>query len=286
MQVSPPVATHGATTVNGASIHYRHWGSGPPVYLIHGGPGGSGSYWPVGVPWLGERHEVFALDLRGHGLSERAPPYSVTQFADDIRMFADRHGHERYTIVGHSFGSLVAMAAAIDDPHVRALVLIGGFPHARRTLFHPRGLATKMRLLAMILRWKARRSRGAAEAPRVFLVRLLREARPLLQHKDADADRIEKILADSVTDPLDAVPRLQGELIAWDRRKDLPRIRCPTLVITGTGDALGGPADRSLARGIPHAKLVRVPRAGHSPFFDRPEEFRHEVERFLAGVPS
>jgi pimeloyl-ACP methyl ester carboxylesterase len=68
----------------------------------------------------------------------------------------------------------------------------------------------------------------------------------------------------------------------YDIRGELPRIEAPTLAISGELDFFGPPANREIVEGIPEARCVVLPDAGHFVWFDEPDRFREEVTRFLS----
>ncbi|WP_437738229.1 alpha/beta fold hydrolase [Sorangium sp. So ce1335] len=106
-------------------------GAGPspealPVVLVHGMVGHTG-FWEAPLAHLAGRRRAVALDLRGHGASE-APAdadYSPAACAADVLAALDALGLPRVALVGHSFGTLVAIAAAAAHPdRVARLVLV------------------------------------------------------------------------------------------------------------------------------------------------------------------
>ena len=111
---------------NNLSFHYQQAGAGPDVVLIHGLTGDL-SIWflcqAMGV--IGRAHRATAYDLRGHGYSDTPPSnYTSADQAADALAIMDALGIERATLVGHSFGGVVAMHAALIAPErVTALVL-------------------------------------------------------------------------------------------------------------------------------------------------------------------
>ncbi|MFI6762339.1 alpha/beta fold hydrolase [Micromonospora sp. NPDC050417] len=111
--------------VNGLRLGYRTSGEpdAPAMVLLHGG-GGDGSTWDAMLTEFADRWRVHALDLRGHGRSDRPGHYSVELMRDDLVGFLDGLGLDRVTLIGHSLGGVVAylFAAAYPD-RVQALVL-------------------------------------------------------------------------------------------------------------------------------------------------------------------
>ncbi|MFO0907750.1 MAG: alpha/beta hydrolase [Isosphaeraceae bacterium] len=107
-------------------FHYQQAGSGSDVVLIHGVTGDL-SLWFLSrtLQVLSQDHRVTAYDLRGHGYSE-APPegYTSADHAEDLLALMDQLGIERATLVGHSFGGVIAAHLATMAPErTHALVL-------------------------------------------------------------------------------------------------------------------------------------------------------------------
>ncbi|MFC4068420.1 alpha/beta fold hydrolase [Actinoplanes subglobosus] len=98
-------------------------GDGPPVLLLHG-LGDSGRDWDPVLDGLAAASTVFALDLRGHGDSDRPGDYSFELMRDDVLGFLDAMGLTSAALVGHSMGAVVAVLVAQAAPRrVSCLVL-------------------------------------------------------------------------------------------------------------------------------------------------------------------
>ena len=123
--------------VNGLQFHYQQAGSGPDVVLIHGLTGDL-SIWFLcrAMQALAVTRRVTAYDLRGHGYSD-APPtgYTSADHAADLFALLDDLGIGRATLVGHSFGGVIALHAAVLAPErVEAVVLSDPYFPALRHL--------------------------------------------------------------------------------------------------------------------------------------------------------
>src|SRR5579859_690459 len=130
-------------------FHYRSWGAErtdlPGMVLLHGITSSAQSWVRVG-PALADRYRVYALDLRGHGMSIKPSPgeYSLRQTADDAVAFIEALDLQRPVLMGHSWGGATAITVAsgawsqkpapqlshliLEDP---ALYLGRGNPEAR-----------------------------------------------------------------------------------------------------------------------------------------------------------
>jgi haloacetate dehalogenase len=104
----------------GVAINVAHAGQGPPVVLLHGFPQ-THLMWSAVARDLSRDHSVIALDLRGYGDSgkpDTATPdtYSKRTMAADVVEVAARLGHDRFAVIGHDRGALVAVRAGLDHP--------------------------------------------------------------------------------------------------------------------------------------------------------------------------
>ena len=112
--------------VGDVELAYFEWhgeGDGPTVLMVHA-TGFHARCWDGVIRALGGRR-ILALDMRGHGRSEKKPPYDWRQFGIDLAAFADVLGLEGAVGVGHSMGGhCVVQAAAAHPARFSRLVLV------------------------------------------------------------------------------------------------------------------------------------------------------------------
>lgn len=108
------------------SHFYLEKGRGEPLILLHGN-GGSSDYFRGQIDGFARWYHVYALDTRGHGKTPRGSlPFTIRQFADDLRCFMDSRGIEKAHLLGFSDGANVALVFAIRCPErVDRLILNG-----------------------------------------------------------------------------------------------------------------------------------------------------------------
>src|SRR5215210_2521163 len=115
-------------TVNGVRLYYETFGdqNAPAVVILHGGPG-------LGdcrdqIRDLGALQDEFRLlfyDARGSGRSEEKPPYTHDQWAADIDELTRQVGIDRFALIGHSYGGIVAQEYALrHQDRLVGLVLV------------------------------------------------------------------------------------------------------------------------------------------------------------------
>ena len=97
-------------------LHAVHRGSGEVLILLHGN-GDSSEYFSHQIDFFARRYHVIAIDTRGHGKSPRGrAPFTISQFADDLKCFMDENSIESADILGFSDGGNIALQYAIAHP--------------------------------------------------------------------------------------------------------------------------------------------------------------------------
>ena len=110
----------------GVRLCYFEWGAPnekPTVLCVHA-TGFHARCWDGVIRELGEGWHVVALDLRGHGRSEKRGPYDWRQFGDDVAAFAKALPLTRAIGIGHSMGGHAVVQAAARHPECFARLLL------------------------------------------------------------------------------------------------------------------------------------------------------------------
>lgn len=112
------------------TLHYIEKGEGFPLILLHGN-GSSSAYFEHQIPYFAKQYHVYAVDTRGHGASPRGTaPFTMRQFAEDLRSFMDAKNIEKAHILGFSDGGNIAMTFALRCPErIERLILNGANLH-------------------------------------------------------------------------------------------------------------------------------------------------------------
>lgn len=258
------------------NLHFEDQGRGPPLLLLHGWSLSS-SVFADELPFLARTRRVVAPDLRGHGRSSAAGPFSLADLAGDVVELAGRLALDRLALAGWSLGAQVALASLpLLRPRVAALVLVSGTPRFVAGDGWPHGLPASR--LAALARRVGRDPAGAVGG---FFEGMFAEE----EAGEAVRARAEALRSDIPTpDPASALAGL--DLLAReDLRARLPAVDVPTLLIHGERDPICPVgASRAMSAAIPGARLVELPGAGHAPFLSRPGAFRDALSSFLAAI--
>jgi pimeloyl-ACP methyl ester carboxylesterase len=268
-----PVHEADVRLATGVRLHYAVSGDprAEPLVLLHGYSDSWRSF-ALALPGLAARHRVYALDLRGHGDSERpAGGYAMRDLAADVIAFLDAQRIPRATVVGHSMGSFVAQQVALAAPdRVRGLVLVGSVTAPRRiTGIHELKAAVD--------------AFAGADTPAP--VAFAREFQESTVHSPIPAAFMDDAVAASRRLPARVWRALMDGMLATDVPAALAARRVPTLLLWGERDAMCPRAEQdALVALLPGATLIAYAETGHALHWERPARFVADVERFV-GTP-
>lgn len=274
-------AREATLTVRGVSIFVRRVGGGPPAVVLHGGPGAHHDYLLPGFDALADGRELIYYDQRGGGRSPvaRDVPVGWTEQVADLEALRDAWGLERLTLVGYSWGGLLALLYALSHP----------------------GRVGRLALVSPAPAWRAAREQSESVFARRNVDPAFQEARRQLREsglRERDpAGFQQRIFELSVAPyffdpgrardltPFRVTGRTQQEvwqsLGDFDLRPRLPELRgIPALVVHGEEDPIPIEAARTAA-GLIGAAFHGLPRCGHVPYVEAFESFRTLVGAFL-----
>jgi 3-oxoadipate enol-lactonase len=265
-----PSAASGFVDRQGAKLHFETHGAGPALVFLHGLGGNHLSWWRQ-VPVSAARHQVVTFAARGFAPSTAAilPP-DPAEFAGDLEAVLDTLGIERCALIAQSMGGWAAVEFALASPsRVSALVLA-----ATSGTFDPRALDP-----ASFDAWAARAA-AERDALRVDGIhpaagRRLAEADPALHHLYKSIDAL------AASGGLDK-EKLRARLKRTRNPADAAKLACPVLLAMGEEDVVFPSfLAPKLAALCADARAIEFPRAGHSAYFERAEEFNDAVAAFL-----
>lgn len=263
---------HDSVVVDGSSISYRTWGEhgAPVVVLIHGSAAHSG-WWDHIGPQLAVTHRVIALDLSGHGDSDRRRDYSVDGWAEEVCAVVEHAGDGGcYDLVGHSLGAFVALRVPLAQPRrVKGI------------------LAVDPPLRPIEPGMQEQRARLVASSPATYPTReeAMSRWRPAPRQDVLPWVR-DHIAADSVTGS-DGVWGWKFDLRTFDRPEigpdDWVVVPCIVDVLrAGQGMLSVAMADHLVAALGPTARWDEISSAGHHVMLDQPLELVAAAQQMLS----
>jgi len=253
---------------DGTAIAYQRSGKGTPLVLVHGTTADH-TRWNLVLPALERHFTVYAMDRRGRGQSGDAEPYALEREFEDVAAIVDSAGLQ-VDLLGHSYGALCAMEAALDTAHLRKLVLYEPVFPVEGIETYPKGAREK--LLALLQQGDRELLltaffRDVVQMPEQQIALLRSE--PVWQARLAAAHTVVREMADA------------------DYRFDPKRFRSltvPTLLLLGENSPpfLTRPTEL-LASTLPDSRIVVLPGQGHVAMSTAPELFLREVIEFLTA---
>ncbi len=255
----------------GARIHYVREGRGPAVLLIQG-VGVIGNGWKPQVDGLKDVFTLISIDNRGIGPSSQSTtPLSIEDMAADALAVADVEGIERFHLVGHSMGGMIAQQIALTAPaRVLSLALLCTFLKGRQgTMVAPALLGAAIRS-RMGTRRMRRRAFVELVMPREYLAS---------QDRDRLCEDLGELFGRDLADQPAIVMQQLRAMGRFDASDKLAALRdLPTLVVSAEHDGIARPRyGRALAAAIPGARYVEMPDAGHAV----PVQKADEINRLL-----
>jgi len=234
----------------GYQLHYRIYGSGKPLVLLHG-YGVSGYVWQRSIPYLVRQQQVIVVDLPGHGRSTLQGPWRLREIAPLLATWLQQLEIGPAALVGHSMGGAIAVHLATFAPTL--------FEHL--ILVNAAALPLQATLPALSLRsLRSMTQRGGGGYP-LALLRDVLKPRPLLHWQAAQ------------------------EMIRSDFRAELAQLAAtplPILIIWGIRDPLLPLSfGEDLSKTLPQAIFTTMPQSGHRPPLSEPEKFSRLVLEFL-----
>jgi pimeloyl-ACP methyl ester carboxylesterase len=253
--------------IAGEKLHYHyHRGAlqpkAPPLVLVHGA-GGNLMHWPGELRRLPD-HEVYALDLPGHGRSGGPGQAEIGAYTEVVREFADVLKLPAFVLGGHSMGGAIALEFALRyGGRLAGLILVGTGARLRVAPEILTGIRNDIEGTTALLAEWAHGEHVDPNLQRIYL-RRLREVDPQV---------------------------LAGDFLAcdaFDRRADVAAIAVPALVVCGDADRMT-PVKYSqfLAEHISGAQLMIVPGAGHMAMLEPHSRLviTNAVRQFLERLP-
>jgi pimeloyl-ACP methyl ester carboxylesterase len=254
------------TSADGTRIACWRSGEGPPLVLVHGTAADHGR-WRAVLPAFEERFSVLAVDRRGRGESSDSDGYEIEREFEDVAAVVDSLG-ESVNLLGHSYGALVALEAALLTENVRKLVLYDpGIEVAGEEVSPPE----------VIERLEALLEAGDRDG---VVATTMREVAGL------PPETVEYVRSQSVwrarADAAHTIPRELRAVKAYrfdpERFDDLG---VPTLVLSGgESPAALRKAAKAVDEALPDSSSVAMPGQGHAAMDTRTDLFTSEVLRF------
>jgi len=291
----------GYVDAHGVLIYYKTLGVGPPLVVLHGGPGASHDYFLPHLLPLARTHRLIFIDERGSGRSQRLQDtslYTVEGDVEDIEAVRVALHLGKISLLGHSCGGVLAQAYALKyQQNLSHLILNSTFASTREmnaVLAREKAAmpADKLKRLNELEAaglfgkgelWEHGRYLAEYETlawgPGYFP--FLYGARPDSNYDPAAGNAPTNWELYRAMWGSDGEFVIDGNLKSVEYVDRLPTLHVPTLIVVGDHDECDPSLSKEMHEKIAGSKLVILPNSGHMNFVDQPEMWQKTVEGFL-----
>jgi pimeloyl-ACP methyl ester carboxylesterase len=244
---------------------YLKKGSGRPILLVHG-LGSSVLDWHAQIEYLSKIYLVYAIDLRGHGHSDKLKtPVAMADFATDVANFMCAMSMEPCPVIGISMGGMVTFQLMAQHPErVGSAVIINSAPY-----FPVDSLKIRLRILSRLF---LLRFFGLKLLSRVIANNLFPASQE--QFRRVAHQRI------AVNDKASYLFSLKA-VIGWSALSEVKQLNTPILVITGDRDYTPVSHKQKYVGQLRNAQLAVIKDSGHASPIDQPEQVNQLLRSFI-----
>ncbi|MDA1323633.1 MAG: alpha/beta hydrolase [Proteobacteria bacterium] len=246
---------------DGRRISYREAGGGTPVVILHG-LGGRSESWAPHYDGLSDRYRVIGWDAPGYNDSSEMPDDEplIPDYVKVIKRFTDALGLDRFHLVGHSVGTVLAAGFHQSYPEqlisltlAEAVIGSGGQPRDKQDA-------------AIAARRKDFETLGVAEVARTRT--------PNSLSPSADPAVIEKAVQFAAQAKVPGQLKLAAALIRVTIFDHVAPLACPGLIVAGSDDRSAPPEFvKQIADAYPGIKHHTIDGIGHQIAFEKPKKF-------------
>jgi len=242
-------------------MNYEIFGDGDPLLLLHGWGGEINSMLPI-INTYKERYKVIVVDFPGHGKSDLAPSWNVTDYMEYIHSFINSLGINDLIVLGHSFGGRVGILLSATYPKlVKKLILVdsGGIIPKRSLKYYFKLYSYKFakHFMKLVIRDKEKYEYYIEEKRR--------------KRSSNDFNALKPEMRSTFI-----------KVVNQNLKPYLKKITCPTLIIFGEFDEdtpvyMG----KILHKGIKNSVFYVFENCGHFAYLDDFVEFKKKMDSFL-----
>lgn len=257
------------SSLDGTRIAYHRGGTGTPLILVHGSGAANPIAWTEVIPTLEAHYTVYAPDRRGRGASGDGPVYTFKREVEDISALIEAIGVPLF-LMGHSFGALCALEAALCTPHILKLILYEPGITFPDLPLYPEGVIARLQTLL------------DSGDPEGALTTLYREV-VMMASDEIEQLRTSPAWTARVASAHPLVREAQAETQYTFDAQRFKHLSTPTLFLMG-GDspAFLKRATEMVAAALPNNRISILPGQQHTAMYTAPHLFLQEIMKFLA----
>ncbi|MEP7320756.1 MAG: alpha/beta fold hydrolase [Saprospiraceae bacterium] len=270
------------------SLFYYHTGTGEPVVFIHGGPGLNHSYFLPYTNRLASSYHLIYYDQKSCGQSEIPSDTNAMRldaFVNDIETIRQKFGLKKIHLLGHSWGSMLAIKYALKYPqNLSSLILINPAATSSQDVREASKIInrqfdnTDQMNRTMIIESTEFKSGSPKAMEKLFRLGF----RQNMAQKNL-ADSIQLNIPEDFAKRNGALKYLFRDLADYDLYPSLKNITTPTLIIEGDQD-VGLGASEKIRTEISMSTYKIIKDAGHFTFIEQPAAFDSIIKTFIGSL--
>ena len=291
----------GYVDANGVLIYYEAFGQGPPLVIVHGGPGASHDYFLPYLAPLARTNRLIFIDERGSGKSQKLDDptaYTVDNMVEDVEAVRRELNLGKIALLGHSYGGVLAQAYALKyQQNLSKLLLCSTFYSTskmnevfqKQLAAMPADVRDRIRKLEKAGLFGKGKDYEKNRYPNDYMIAAWGEGYfPYLYQRRPDPNYDPIANGNMSWDLYREMWGSHGEYVIDGNLKSveygdrLSSIHVPTLVTAGDHDECDPTLAKYMADKIIGSKLVIFPQSGHMTFVDQPDLFLKDIGSFLA----
>jgi proline iminopeptidase len=291
---SAPIPKEGFINVKGGKVWYRINGTAnkTPLLLLHGGPGSS-SFNLDGLSELSTDRPVIFMDQLGCGRSSRITDTSlmtIQQFVEQLEQVRKALHLEKFYLYGHSWGTMLGIDYYLKYPKAIKAIIFSSpcFSTKAWTNDADTLIATLPKDIQMAIsvneKNKTYNATDYENAVNVYYANFVKRSKVSKARQDSSKMYFGKKVYEFMWGPSEFTAT--GNLLKYDRVKDLAKIKVPTLLMAGEFDEARPSTVNYFHTLIPGSEFKMISNAGHATIIDNKEETIQTLRKFLLKMDA
>lgn len=285
--------TQGFVKVEEGRLYYNEVGQGVPIIVLHGGPGLDQGYLRPQLLQLASHHRLIFYDQRGSGNSLETKidekHINIHQFVKDLEDLRKVLGLDKFILMGHSWGGLLAMQYAIDyQDHLIGLILLNSAPadfKGQKAFLDEFGLRTKNihHDIRPFFSYEDFKELNAAQISDLY--------RKLFSVYFYNPEDVKCLSLNFNVASAQSGFKVMGEMAktSWIQPHinlipNLKALKIPTFILHGGEDIVPVWTAKEIKDAIPQSEIVILEHCGHFPYIEQPSQFFSKMNEFLHKI--
>lgn len=284
----------GFVSVRDGKLFYRMAGEGVPLIVLHGGPGLSQDYLLPQLYKLAENNLVIFYDQRGSGKSLETKLDSnhinIDQFIDDLEALRTSFGIDKFILMGHSWGGLLAMQYAVDhQENLIGLILLNTAPADYKG---QKGFIDEFEMRTKNIQNDIKSFFSYEDFKELNSAQISDLYRKLFSVYFYNPEKVKNLSLNfnvasaqsgfKVMEEMSKTYWLQPNVNLFP---SLKRLAIPTFILHGKQDIVPVWTVQEIKDAIPQSEIVVLDHCDHFPYIEQPSHFFYELNKFLRKIP-